>query len=52
METVYHNDFTFKKVREDAVNVIIHLTGYATDEFIKVKRSMYDGLQMWVDDNY
>jgi len=52
MNTITHNGFTFTYIRENAINVIIHILGYCYDEYITVKKSMYENLERWINDNY
>jgi hypothetical protein len=52
MNTIRHNDCTFTEIRCNAVNIIIHILGYCTDEYITVKLSMYEGLKTYIEDNY
>lgn len=54
MKNLMHKGFKFEIIRSNGVYTVIQITPKPTngDEFIKVKNSMFDSLQSFVDDNY
>lgn len=49
---MHHKGFKFSEIRQNEIYVFIETKGYGHKNIIKVKRTMYDGLEKWIEDNY